>query len=50
MARSITRLRGFTIPAGDSGYPVFTEFGADLPEILRWPGSTSHHFGPVRER
>lgn len=37
-------------PGGDSGYPVFTEFGADLPEILRAAGfSVEIRFGPVRE-
>jgi SAM-dependent methyltransferase len=25
-------------PGGDVGYPVFTEFGADLPDLLRWAG------------
>lgn len=37
-------------PGGDSGYPVFTEFGADLPEILRGAGfEVSVHFGPTTE-
>jgi SAM-dependent methyltransferase len=37
-------------PGGDVGYPVFTEFGADLPEILRSAGfEVATHFGPVRE-
>ncbi len=35
-------------PGGDSGYPVFTEFGSDLPEILRQAGfDVAVHFGPV---
>ena len=37
-------------PAGDAGYPVFTEFGADFPEILRRAGfETEVRFGPVTE-
>ncbi|MEW4568398.1 class I SAM-dependent methyltransferase [Tautonia sp. JC769] len=37
-------------PGGDWGYPVFTEFGADLPEILRDAGfEVDLRFGPVRE-
>jgi SAM-dependent methyltransferase len=37
-------------PGGDVGYPVFTEFGADLPEILDRSGfETTVHFGPVRD-
>jgi SAM-dependent methyltransferase len=37
-------------PGGDWGYPVFTEFGADLPEILRRAGfEVEVHFGPLRE-
>jgi len=36
-------------PGGDVGYPVFTEFGADLPEILRLAGfEVNLHFGPAR--
>lgn len=34
-------------PGGDVGYPVFTEFGADLPEILDGAGfDVTVHFGP----
>ncbi len=34
-------------PGGDVGYPVFTEFGADLPEILRCAGfEVNVYFGP----
>ncbi len=37
-------------PGGDWGYPVFTEFGADLPEILDRAGfDTTVHFGPMTE-
>jgi SAM-dependent methyltransferase len=37
-------------PGGDWGYPVFTEFGADLPAIFERAGfSTDTFFGPVRE-
>ncbi|WP_250846632.1 class I SAM-dependent methyltransferase [Aquisphaera insulae] len=37
-------------PGGDVGYLVFTEFGADLPEILRAAGfELTVHFGPVRD-
>ena len=37
-------------PGGDVGYPVFTEFGADLPEILERAGfDTEIAFGPVRD-
>lgn len=37
-------------PGGDVGYPVFTEFGADLDEILRKAGfEVEMAFGPVRE-
>jgi SAM-dependent methyltransferase len=37
-------------PGGDVGYPVFTEFGADLPEVLRRAGfETTVHFGPTTE-
>jgi Methyltransferase domain len=37
-------------PGGDWGYPVFTEFGTDLPERLAHAGfQTEVHFGPVRE-
>ncbi len=37
-------------PGGDWGYPVFTEFGADLPEILRRAGfEVDVLFGPVHE-
>lgn len=37
-------------PGGDVGYPVFTEFGSDLPDILRRVGfdPVTIHFGPVR--
>ncbi|HWE35153.1 MAG TPA: class I SAM-dependent methyltransferase [Isosphaeraceae bacterium] len=37
-------------PGGDVGYPVFTEFGADLPDVLRRAGlETTVHFGPTTE-
>jgi SAM-dependent methyltransferase len=37
-------------PAGDAGYPVFTEFGADLPEILERAGfEVKVRFGPTTE-
>lgn len=37
-------------PGGDIGYPVFTEFGADLLEILRHKGFESTiRFGPTTE-
>jgi SAM-dependent methyltransferase len=37
-------------PGGDTGYPVFTEFGADLPEILRRAGfATEFLYGPTTE-
>jgi Methyltransferase domain len=36
-------------PGGDWGYPVFTEFGADLPERLERAGfEVDVQFGPVR--
>jgi len=37
-------------PGGDWGYPVFTEFGADLPALLERAGfETDVFFGPARE-
>jgi SAM-dependent methyltransferase len=37
-------------PGGDWGYPVFTEFGTDLPAVLSRAGfETEVHFGPVSE-
>lgn len=37
-------------PGGDWGYPVFTEFGADLIEVLDRQGfATEIHFGPTTE-
>ena len=37
-------------PAGDWGYPVFTEFGTDLPALLTQAGfETEVHFGPVSD-
>jgi SAM-dependent methyltransferase len=37
-------------PGGDWGYPVFTEFGADLPDRLRQAGfEVDVLFGPTRE-
>ena len=37
-------------PGGDVGYPVFTEFGTDVPEILRKAGfEVSVYFGPITE-
>ena len=36
-------------PGGDVGYPVFTEFGADLPELLAQAGfEVEVFFGPPR--
>jgi SAM-dependent methyltransferase len=38
-------------PGGDWGYPVFTEFGADLPALLERAGfETELLYGPVREQ
>jgi hypothetical protein len=37
-------------PGGDVGYPVFTEFGADLPDLLRRAGfDVRIAFGPTTE-
>ena len=37
-------------PGGDTGYPVFTEFGGDFPEILERAGFEARlMFGPVRD-
>jgi len=37
-------------PGGDAGYPVFTEFGADLPAILQESRfEVSVHFGPTSD-
>jgi SAM-dependent methyltransferase len=37
-------------PGGDWGYPVFTEFGADLPDLLRRAGfEVDVLFGPTHE-
>jgi len=37
-------------PGGDVGYRVFTEFGADLPDIVRMAGfEVEVHFGPTTE-
>ena len=37
-------------PGGDVGYPVFTEFGADLPDLLRRAGfDVTIAFGPTTE-
>lgn len=37
-------------PGGDVGYPVFTEFGDDLPELLRRAGfEATTRFGPTTE-
>src|SRR5262249_21410283 len=37
-------------PGGDWGYPVFTEFGADLPDLLRRAGfEVDVRFGPTRD-
>jgi hypothetical protein len=38
-------------PGGDTGYPVFTEFGADLPELLQQAGfEVEIFFGPPSEQ
>src|SRR5207237_3461350 len=37
-------------PGGDRGYPVFTAFGADLPQLLRQAGfEVGVCFGPTRD-
>jgi SAM-dependent methyltransferase len=37
-------------PGGDWGYPVFTEFGGDLPDLMRQAGfEVEVYFGPTRE-
>jgi hypothetical protein len=37
-------------PGGDIGYPVFTEFGLDFPEIVRQAGFiVSIQFGPTTD-
>ncbi len=37
-------------PGGDTGYPVFTEFGADCVEHFRRAGfATTLHFGPASD-
>lgn len=37
-------------PGGDTGWPVFTEFGADWPSILERAGfAVAVHFGPTTE-
>jgi ubiquinone/menaquinone biosynthesis C-methylase UbiE len=37
-------------PGGDVGYPVFTEFGTDVPQIFRKAGfEVSVYFGPITE-
>jgi hypothetical protein len=42
--------RPISHPGGDTGYPVFTEFGADFPAIVDAQGFvTTMHFGPVRD-
>ena len=42
--------RAICHPGGDVGYPVFTEFGADLLKILRKAGfEAAEHFGPATE-
>ncbi len=54
-ARIVSRLDGtldhcatrICHPGGDVGYPVFTEFGSDLPDILRKAGfEVTTYFGP----
>ena len=48
--RAIALAPPISHPGGDWGYPVFTEFGADLPEILERAGfSVDEKFGPVTE-
>ena len=50
MGASRTAPRGSAHPGGDWGYPVFTEFGADLPELLRRAGfEVEVFFGPTRD-
>jgi SAM-dependent methyltransferase len=37
-------------PGGDTGYPVFTEFGSDFPDLLNLIGfAVEIHFGPPTE-
>ena len=37
-------------PGGDTGYPVFTEFGEDIVELMALTGfATVVHYGPVRD-
>ncbi|HEU5118172.1 MAG TPA: methyltransferase domain-containing protein [Isosphaeraceae bacterium] len=44
------RARPICHPGGDVGYPVFTEFGADFPEILSRAGfQVEILFGPVSD-
>ncbi len=46
----IDRVTPISHPGGDVGYPVFTEFGQDLPEILRAAGfEVEVRFGPTRD-
>lgn len=47
--RSFRRTDRICHPGGDTGYPVVTEFGADLPHILEEHGFDPEvRFGPVR--
>jgi SAM-dependent methyltransferase len=44
------RARPIRHPGGDVGYPVFTEFDADLPDLLREAGfEVEVRFGPTTE-
>jgi SAM-dependent methyltransferase len=48
--RLVQRAPAIAHPGGDVGYPVFTEFGADFPDLLRAAGfELEVRFGPVRE-
>jgi len=45
-----TLARPISHPGGDTGYPVFTEFGTDFPALLDAQGfATTTHYGPVRD-
>lgn len=48
--RSYRRTDGLCHPGGDTGYPVVTEFGADLPALVTAHGfEVEMRFGPIDE-